>query len=363
MRVMNLAQSSPPLTVEVVPSEAAELLMSIVAIADVVDGSHDLDSYDMGEETLRRIYASVDESLLADVRSLTSGCGKLAANLLGFVYSSPPPRGVKELLATLGVADPLDVYLQLLDYNVSRKRWRASMKELVERAATGDKRAKMELVEGLKRADKSGLERQFERILALGKEGAKELLVATLSRWNDEVFTAFGADWHGSLKRDAKAKLELLASVTPERAIELATNGVQFVPEPGIDRVVLFPTYVLRPWVLISEDEDTKIFCYPVADDSLGIDASEPPPQLVKLYKALGDTSRLRLLRRLMGGSMSLKEATELLGSAKSTAYHHLAILRQAGLVWVREDEEHTYSLRDDLIPQASELLDGYLGR
>jgi DNA-binding IclR family transcriptional regulator len=58
---------------------------------------------------------------------------------------------------------------------------------------------------------------------------------------------------------------------------------------------------------------------------------------------------------------MTLKEATDLLGSAKSTAYHHLAILRQAGLVWVRESEDKTYTLRDDLIPKAFELLQGFL--
>lgn len=363
MRVMNLAQPSPPLKVEVLPSAASELLMSIVAVVDVADGSHELDAYDIGRDALKRIHESVDDDLLATVRSLTSGCGKLAANLLGFVHRSPAPRGAAQLLGALAAADPLEIYVQLLDYNVTRKRWRSSRRELVERAAAGDETAKAELLEGLERDDSSGLQRHFEHILELGKERAKDELIATLARWNEEVFPAFGDDWHLALERDARAKRELLDSVTPERAIELATNGVQFVPEPGIDRVVLFPTYVLKPWVLISEDADTKIFCYPVADESLGIDASEPPPQLVKLYKALGDASRLRLLRRLVGGSMSLKEATELLGSAKSTAYHHLAILRQAGLVWMREDEEHTYSLRDDLIPQASELLESYLGR
>ena len=51
----------------------------------------------------------------------------------------------------------------------------------------------------------------------------------------------------------------------------------------------------------------------------------------------------------------------EALGLAKSTAHHHLAILRQAGFVMVREGDEKVYSLRRDLLPQAGDLLAAYL--
>jgi DNA-binding transcriptional ArsR family regulator len=163
------------------------------------------------------------------------------------------------------------------------------------------------------------------------------------------------------MERDLKAKLKMSQDLSLERTIELATNGIQFVAEPWIRRVVLAPTFILRPWVLVTEYRDVSIYIFPVSDDSVGIDESVPPPALVKVHKALGDANRLRLLKRLAAGPMTLKEATDLLGSAKSTAYHHLAILRQAGLVWVREGEDKTYTLRDDLIPKAFELLQGFL--
>ena len=50
------------------------------------------------------------------------------------------------------------------------------------------------------------------------------------------------------------------------------------------------------------------------------------------------------------------------LGLAKSTAHHHLAILRHAGFVTIRDENENVYSLRRDLLPQAGELLTAYLG-
>jgi DNA-binding IclR family transcriptional regulator len=59
---------------------------------------------------------------------------------------------------------------------------------------------------------------------------------------------------------------------------------------------------------------------------------------------------------------VTLGEAAAELGVAKSTAHHHLAILRQAGFVMVREGDEKVYSLRRDLLPQAGELLTAYLG-
>ncbi len=58
---------------------------------------------------------------------------------------------------------------------------------------------------------------------------------------------------------------------------------------------------------------------------------------------------------------MRLSEAAVELGVAKSTAHHHLAILRHAGLVTIRDEDEKVYSLRRETIPQAA-LLDSFLG-
>ena len=54
------------------------------------------------------------------------------------------------------------------------------------------------------------------------------------------------------------------------------------------------------------------------------------PAELVRIYKALGDESRLKLLKRLHEGPISLTDAAQEVGLAKSTTHHHLAILRQA---------------------------------
>jgi DNA-binding transcriptional ArsR family regulator len=55
---------------------------------------------------------------------------------------------------------------------------------------------------------------------------------------------------------------------------------------------------------------------------------------------------------------MELAERVDL---AKSTAHHHLRILRSAGLVRVTVGEQKSYSLRREGVPEAARLLDAYL--
>jgi DNA-binding IclR family transcriptional regulator len=70
----------------------------------------------------------------------------------------------------------------------------------------------------------------------------------------------------------------------------------------------------------------------------------------------------MRMLRTLATSSATLQELADRFGLPKSTAHHHLAILRSAGLIRVSSDEEHRYSVRRDVLPEMSTLLDAYLG-
>jgi DNA-binding transcriptional ArsR family regulator len=357
MRVLNLSQPPSSVHVEVVYSAAAEMLMSILAIGHVsaTPLGEEIKSYDLGRERLESLRRLASDDLLEDLERLFGGpgtlgesCGKLLSNLFGFVLDAES-RDVAAFLRRLEAADATDVTLALVGYYT--RSYRVVASDVIRNAVKGDDGARREFIEGARArwGQEDDLVQALDHVLALGPEAVHEGLVRALRRWDEEVFSRYADEALPVLERDYKAKLKMAQGQSLERTIELATNGIQFTPETGIGRVVLTPTYILKPWVLITEYRE--------------VDASLPPPQLVKLYKALGDASRLRLLQRIATGPMTLKEATELLASAKSTAYHHLAILRQAGLVWVREEanEDRTYTLRDDLIPQASELLQGYL--
>ena len=114
----------------------------------------------------------------------------------------------------------------------------------------------------------------------------------------------------------------------------------------------------MRPWVVLWEHRSTKIFCYPIA---------RPPRRAPRRPRSRASTRRsatrggLKLLRRLSDGPLKLSEAAAELGVAKSTAHHHLAILRQAGFVDDARRGRKVYTSAATC-PQAGELLSAYLG-
>jgi DNA-binding transcriptional ArsR family regulator len=81
----------------------------------------------------------------------------------------------------------------------------------------------------------------------------------------------------------------------------------------------------------------------------------------VRINKALGDEKRVRLLRAVAASNPTLQELVEQFDIPKTTLHHHMAILRTAGLVRITSDGERRYSVRFDVIPEASSLLEAYL--
>jgi DNA-binding transcriptional ArsR family regulator len=163
------------------------------------------------------------------------------------------------------------------------------------------------------------------------------------------------------LERDAEAKRQLLRELPIDRFIPTATNGVEFGPRPGIDRVVMVPSFVNRPLVSYMEFSETLLIVYPVADESVTAESDAPPLRLVRLSKALGDEKRLRILRALADGEKSLMELAAMFGVAKTTMHHHMIVLRTAGLVSVAVGQKR-YRLRTETVPDVGALLSGYLG-
>lgn len=335
-------------------AEAADVLMSIWAIA----GRHDADTFDEGRSRLEELRSGAASDLLAAIEDLTQGNEKIPAHLLGLIWETPRPRTLPAFVDLLAATDPLEVQLHLLGYYTGGGQHGPS-REAVRAAAAGDASAIAEVVDSL--AEWPQACRTAEHLLQLGAEEVRERLLTILPRWYDEVHAPNSAEALVALERDAEAKQELARTRSPEQLIELATNGVQYSPAPGISRLVLFPGYWQRPWVLMNDYKHVKIFCYPLALDHG--DEGPTPAELARLYKALADEGRLRLLKRVSAGPMTLTEAAQVLGVAKSTAHHHLAMLRHAGFVVTREvGDDKVYNLRRDLLPQAGALLQTYVG-
>jgi DNA-binding transcriptional ArsR family regulator len=165
------------------------------------------------------------------------------------------------------------------------------------------------------------------------------------------------------LERDVAAHPLEDAARDPIGFVERATNGIRLVPEPKIRRIVLAPSYFGRPYNSLTKVGDVQLICYPISDASLGAaDHVTPPAATVRLYRALGDASRLRILRLLAEKDRYLTEIANELELSKPTIKHHLAQLRAAGLITLTEQGNLTYyTLRRDRAEEAGVELRTYL--
>src|SRR5919201_505691 len=351
-RVVDVSRPGLALNVEIDASEGAELLLSIATL--LVD--EDRDTYELGANRIDEIRAGMPSELLGQAAELLPG--KSAALLLGLVYTTPKPRTAAAFLDHLAATEPIEIRLHQLGYYV--RGHHVTEPETIRRAAEGDAAAIAELLEAAAEyVDPSKCANLEQAVLTDPVEG-KRVLLDFLSGWYVHVLPELRPADALLAERDAAAKRELVRSVPPEHVVERLAPGIQWVPGPEIDRVVLFPAYSPRPWVYMSEYKRVKIFCYPITLDRTPSGPGDPA-ELVRIYKALSDESRLKLLKRLQAGPVSLTDAAQEVGLAKSTTHHHLAILRQAGFVLIQEGDD-TYRLRPDLRPEPGALLESYLG-
>ena len=350
-RVVDVSRPGQALTVEIDAAEAAELLLSIATLL----AEQDRDTYELEAARIDEVIAGVPPELLREASELLPE--KSASLLLGLVYTTPKPRTASAFLDHLASTDPVEIRLHQLGYYGGHH---VTDSETLRQAAAGDAGAIGEILEAYSEYLDPGKCEIAERVLRTDPADGKRALLDVLTGWYEHVLPQLAPADATLAERDAEAKRELVRSVPPEQVVERLAPGIQWAPGPQIDRVVLFPAYSPRPWVYMSEYKRVKIFCYPI---SLDRERTAPgdPTELVRLYKALGDESRLKLLKRLQEGPISLADAAQLIGLAKSTTHHHLAILRQAGFVLIQEGDD-TYKLRPDLRPEPGALLQQYLG-
>lgn len=343
------------LATEIEISAAHECLMTLYVLSD--EARHD--SYEVGLAWFDSVRQLASPDLLATIEQFNFRTNQVWEHLLSLVYDCPEPRDVSTFLSFLEQTDALEIRLHLLGYYVREHR-RVTPPDVIFQAAQGDIAAQKRL---LKTSFPNDVDWQktLRWLLALDTEATKRVLVDILHRWYDEVFRQQEPQILPILARDGETKRALQASLSAEQLIEAAT-GWEYVPEPGIRRVVLIPSYVLRPWSTSGERADTRIFCYPVADESITADRDTPPARLVRLVKALADERRLRVVKRLAAGSYTLQEIADEFGVAKTTMQHHLIALRQAGLVRMGMSD-YRYSLRSEVLDSLGELLGDYVNK
>lgn len=234
-----------------------------------------------------------------------------------------------------------------------------------------------ELIETVAGGDDSDLERLLEHAehVEPEKEPTRDVMVEVLAHLDaprliralravhETAFATHAEGWAAALARSAETVGMTVPGSQPQALIERITNGIDYEIPLGVTRLVLVPSVVIRPFSMVNDAGSGVVLAYPVDDEHLVDDPEAPPTWLVNYFKALGDPRRLKLLRRLEVGPADLAELSDLIGMAKTSTFHHVGVLRSAGLVTVHigGSNSGTYELRRQAFGDADGLLHKYL--
>ncbi len=351
MRMVDLRPTSLSSTLElhVRSSAGAELLRLIGVLVDL-DGTQ---NYDVGPDRIVHAREQLPDGVLDELTDLDvvdnsfHVLSLLAADL-------PDPTGVDQLLATLE-DDPEIAWRLLLGHYATTHH--AGSRELGERVAAGEQEA----IDHVCSFEADG-QNPVDRIVQLDPTTHGARLLAAI-RGVCDLWETLEREAMGAIARDVAYRQRQHEDGQDVASIVLeATNGYELSTDASIRRVLLLPSFWIRPWIVLGTRGDAEVLTTSVADQFVSLPSEAPSPALLRLFKALGDESRLKLLRRMAAGPISLSEATGELDVAKATAHHHLSILRQAGLVSTRgEGRGSRYSLREDPPEAARAALASYV--
>ncbi|MBM7583806.1 DNA-binding MarR family transcriptional regulator [Bacillus pakistanensis] len=285
------------------------------------------------------------ESYWEDVRAILS---KEMTEHLDFVERHNTWKAILQLLHKNDISS-LDEFIHFIEYLQEEDlRYQClpylglEFQEARKRAASGDKAATHSLMDKTK--DHNFFPKYIEFICSTEVNILKTHFISVMVGWYQSVIQPNAESMNLILQRDVDAKTKMSLKLRPEELVEWATGGIHYLPEPSVHTVLLIPQYIYRPWNIEADIEGTKVFYYPISNESLDpADSYRPNHILVLRYKALGDEVRLKIVKLLYEKGRTLQELTEHIQIGKSTIHHHLKILRSAKLVDI---ESSKYTLK-----------------
>ena len=165
---------------------------------------------------------------------------------------------------------------------------------------------------------------------------------------------------------EAVISAEQLASVSSlEELFETLSQGVRLGMEPTYDEWVFVPSYWISPLVSFDRLGDNRaMFLFGCRPQDVSLVSGEVVPEgVLRSFKSLGDSTRLRILKYLVQENIYPAEIARRLRLRAPTVTHHLKVLRLAGLVVLTLDEnnERRYTARMDAIEEVSAKLMDFL--
>jgi DNA-binding transcriptional ArsR family regulator len=300
------------LRVDVDAGEGYDLLMSAVAVADpdwCAVLSH-------GDAVRRAVQGAGGSRLVRDGMRL----GRFGwINLAGLLADARGGASRDELLDLVRRTDAVELHAVIVGARRSRLTDHVPA-ETVRAAVAGDRSAWQQIRRTV-RPPEVLLEVAPWLQRAPSRE-VREVVLRTIQSW-----PAVGDT---SSRRAALARARSIRRQDgAEGLLRWVTAGIRYGPA-DLERVLLIPSELVAPIIIWVDEAERTLIVHPPLGDS-GV--SDAGTVLAAAGAAVGDETRIRLLRELRSGSRTLPDLCTALDRPRTTLLHHLALLRSAGLV------------------------------
>ena len=313
-----------------------EVLITAAAVADADWRS----VFTLGEAALSSVRTAGGTGLVKDVARF----GRFGwINLVGPLTQQGTDWSHQALLTMVGALEPEDLRAVLVGARRHQLHRRLD-EEVVRRALAGDRAA----ARRFRTALDDTLLQVSPWLMRTPAVTIKQLCLDTLA-----------AILPTSTKApDASKARRRLKDVGAMRLLEEVAPGVHYGPQV-LDDVVLLTSPQTAPILVVVDEVDRTVILHPPLGDEGATDAGA---QLRDLGRAVGDSTRLRLLQELRTGPRTLVDLTVALDSPRTTLLHHLALLRSAGLIEIAvvDGEPNVYSLRQDGFQRLAQAAKGF---
>ena len=367
-RAVDLRRGRAP-EIEIVDCATYDFVLSLHVT--LVASHTDVHEFDIGADWVAQARARCDARDPQALDTLGRYLGdarpsSLQATLISLIGQCPPPNDALHFLDWLRTLPAADFAEALLDQEGLSAEWPTLLRQALDErsAATSDAPgpAAQRLLVDYPRDARPVAQRVLQDV-----EGVRAELIDALRVWYEAVFAEEEARLIPLLRREAEAMARRRAETPLDAFIEGEMRGVQWQRPAGLRRYIFAPSVFCRPAVFYHFWRGTLTFCAPteLATPSVGpqrADPNAPSVETLRFFEALGDDTRLRILRLLAQREMYLTELAERLGLTKATTKHHMVRLRAAGMVTLYDRERMTYyALRPDIARRAAQTLEMYL--
>ncbi|HTX78336.1 MAG TPA: metalloregulator ArsR/SmtB family transcription factor, partial [Longilinea sp.] len=155
--------------------------------------------------------------------------------------------------------------------------------------------------------------------------------------------------------QDSLAEAQRLShQVSLHKLMDELSHGIQFEELERLDSIILVPSEWVGPLITYNRSEATHMIMQFGSRQAHNVlaPADEVPTALTRALKALGDPTRLLILRYLNSEPLTPNQIAARLRLRPPTVIHHLNTLRLAGLVRITflPNGERRYAVREETL-------------